>query len=69
MPELSVSSLAGIEDAIKALAGFAEPINQFFDNVVVNSEDETIRLNRLALLARIRGAMYEIADFGLLEGS
>ena len=69
LPELSVSSLAGIEDAIKALAGLAEPINQFFDNVVVNSEDETIRLNRLALLARIRGAMYEIADFGLLEGS
>ena len=40
-----------------------------FENVVVNSEDEDIRLNRLALLSRIRGAMYEIADFGQLEGA
>ena len=68
LPELSVSSLAAIEASITALAGLAEPINHFFDNVVVNSEDEDIRLNRLALLSRIRGAMYEIADFGQLEG-
>ena len=32
-------------------------------------EAEDIRLNRLALLSRIRGAMYEIADFGQLEGA
>jgi glycyl-tRNA synthetase beta chain len=69
LPELSVSSLAAIEASITALAGLAEPINHFFDNVVVNSEDEDIRLNRLALLSRIRGAMYEIADFGQLEGA
>ena len=69
LPELSISSLAAIEDSIKALAGLAEPINHFFDNVVVNSENEDIRLNRLALLSRIRGAMYEIADFGQLEGA
>jgi glycyl-tRNA synthetase beta chain len=67
LPELSISSLAAIEDSIKALAGLAEPINHFFDNVVVNSENEDIRLNRLALLSRIRAAMYEIADFGQLE--
>jgi glycyl-tRNA synthetase beta chain len=69
LPELSVSSLAAIEASITALAGLVEPINHFFDNVVVNSEDEDIRLNRLALLSRIRGAMYEIADFGQLEGA
>ena len=52
-----------------ALAGLAQPINHFFDNVVVNSDDEAIRKNRLALLNRVRVAMREIADFNQLEGA
>ncbi len=60
LPALSVTSLKGIEEAMHALAGLAQPINHFFDNVVVNSDDEAIRQNRLALLSRVRVAMREI---------
>ena len=52
-----------------ALAELSAPINDFFDKVVVNSEEEAIRLNRLALLGQIRAAMSEIADFNQLEGA
>ena len=69
LPALSVTSLKGIEEAMHALAGLAQPINHFFDNVVVNSDDEAIRQNRLALLSRVRVAMREIADFNQLEGA
>ncbi len=69
LPKLSVTSVKDIENAMHALAGLAQPINHFFDNVVVNSDDEAIRQNRLALLGQVRVAMREIADFNQLEGA
>ena len=52
-----------------ALAELSAPINDFFDKVVVNSEEEAIRLNRLASLGQTQSAMSEIADFNQLEGA
>ncbi|MGB0939933.1 MAG: glycine--tRNA ligase subunit beta [Candidatus Puniceispirillaceae bacterium] len=69
LPELSVTSEEAIQSAMMALAELSAPINDFFDKVVVNSEEEAIRLNRLALLGQIRAAMSEIADFNQLEGA
>jgi len=69
LPELSVTSEEAIQSAMIALAELSAPINDFFDKVVVNSEEEAIRLNRLALLCQIRAAMSEIADFNQLEGA
>ncbi|MGC9319441.1 MAG: glycine--tRNA ligase subunit beta, partial [Armatimonadota bacterium] len=41
------------ESAWEALAGLREPIDTFFDEVLVMSEDEHLRRNRLALLAEV----------------
>ena len=68
LPELSVASEEAIQNAMMALAELSGPINDFFDKVVVNSEEEAVRLNRLALLGQIRAAMSVIADFNQLEG-
>ncbi|WP_173931029.1 glycine--tRNA ligase subunit beta [Chelativorans sp. Marseille-P2723] len=49
--------------AMKALATLREPIDSFFEEVLVNVEDDSVRANRLALLARIRQATGQVADF------
>src|SRR5690606_20162120 len=54
--------------AMGFLAELRQPIDVFFDAVLVNAPDERLRANRLALLARIRAATGRVADFGRIEG-
>ncbi|PCI04194.1 MAG: glycine--tRNA ligase subunit beta [Hyphomicrobiales bacterium] len=54
--------------AMSALATLREPIDSFFENVLVNDDDPQIRLNRLALLNRIRRATSMVADFSKISG-
>ena len=56
------------EGAMAALASLREPIDSFFDTVTVNDSDETKRAARLALLARMRAAVHNVADFSKIEG-
>ena len=66
-----VAGLADAEDvagALKALAGLRGPVDAFFEKVLVNAEDPKARDNRLRLLAQVRSAMAEVADFGQVNG-
>ena len=54
--------------ALSLLASLAKPLNDFFDHVLVMSEDDKLRRNRLALLDGIREAMLAVADLSLLPG-
>jgi len=56
------------EDAMAALSALRAPIDAFFDEVTVNAEDDALRANRLAILARFRAATARVADFSKLEG-
>jgi len=40
-----------------------DPVDKFFDNVLVMDKDERLRLNRLALLWEIRDLFFTVADF------
>jgi glycyl-tRNA synthetase beta chain len=51
-----------------ALAALRGPVDEFFDKVIVNAEDASIRVNRLRLLSQIRATMGLIADFSQIEG-
>jgi glycyl-tRNA synthetase beta chain len=51
------------EGAMQALAKLREPVDAFFDTVTVNCDDPKLRLNRLRLLAELREAMMQVADF------
>ena len=53
--------------AMKTLAGLREPVDRFFDDVLVMSENERERDNRLALLGDIRAMFSRIADFSELN--
>lgn len=54
-------------DSLKTLAALRDPVDAFFDAVMVNAEDPRLRANRLALLARLRGAMNRVADLSRLS--
>ncbi|MBP2235440.1 glycyl-tRNA synthetase beta chain [Sinorhizobium kostiense] len=54
--------------AMEALARLREPVDVFFNDVLVNDEDAAIRANRLALLGLIRTATGEVADFSKIAG-
>ncbi len=54
--------------AMTALAKLREPVDSFFEDVMVNAEDEAVRANRLALMRRIRDATGTVADFSKIAG-
>ncbi len=54
--------------AMAALSRLREPVDVFFNDVLVNDEDMAIRANRLALLGLIRTATGEVADFSKIAG-
>lgn len=56
------------EKAMSFLSRLRAPVDAFFDNVMVNAEDENIRANRLALMRRIRDATGTVADFSKIAG-
>ncbi len=54
--------------ALKHLAQLREPIDVFFEGVMVMAEDARVRANRLALLKRIDDRFRSVADISLLAG-
>ena len=52
---------------ITALASLREPVDTFFDEVLVMDEDDDLRMNRLRLLNRFVEVFAGIADVGRLE--
>ncbi|MFC3099489.1 glycine--tRNA ligase subunit beta [Altererythrobacter lauratis] len=54
--------------AMAALATLRGPIDAFFESVTVNDTDPAKRAARLALLARFRAAVHNVADFSRIEG-
>ena len=55
--------------AMEVLAGLKESVDNFFDQVLVNAEDEAVRLNRYALLKQLRSLFLHVADISLLQKS
>lgn len=49
------------------LISLDKPLTDFFDGVMVNSDDEKLKNNRLALLKQVRGLFLSVADIGLLQ--
>jgi len=54
--------------SLQALAALREPVDAFFDGVMVNAEEADLRLNRLGLLASLHRAMNRVALLERLAG-
>ena len=52
--------------ALSSLAELREPVDAFFDAVLVNADDPQLRGNRLALLKRLRDLFLQVADISQL---
>ncbi len=52
--------------SLQALAALREPVDAFFESVMVNAEDPALRANRLGLLAQLHTAMNRVADLSKL---
>jgi glycyl-tRNA synthetase beta chain len=53
-------------DSLKTLAALREPVDLFFNDVMVNDPDEDIRRNRLGLLSQLHDSMNRVADLSRL---
>ncbi len=53
-------------EALAQLASLREPVDAFFEAVLVNADDAAVRANRLALLNQLRGLFLGVADISLL---
>jgi len=53
--------------ALVVLAELRQPIDEFFENVMVMADDESIKRNRLTLLSRLRGLFLCCADISVLN--
>ena len=53
--------------SLKLLCKLKNPIDQFFKDVMVNVEDESLKMNRLALLEKLYSAMNLVADLSKLS--
>lgn len=54
-------------EALSSLAGLRQPVDDFFENVMVMADDMDTRANRLALLSELRGLFMSVADFSLVQ--
>jgi len=52
--------------SLQALAALKNPVDAFFDGVMVNAEDIALRNNRQGLLATLHQAMNQVADISKL---
>lgn len=52
--------------ALARLASLREPVDAFFEAVMINADDAGVRKNRYAMLARLRGLFINIADISVL---
>ena len=53
--------------ALTELAQLKQPIDNFFDNVMVMADDLQVKTNRLTLLNKVRNTFFDIADISLLQ--
>jgi len=62
--QATVSSYA---EGLSHLAAMRDVVDQFFDKVMVNADDEAVRLNRQALLQQLRELFLRVADISVLQ--
>jgi len=53
--------------SLKELAALKEPVDRFFESVLVMAKDEKVKFNRLSLLEKISALFHKIADFSYIS--
>lgn len=64
MPRLDAGDYSS---ALQQLAGLRDPVDAFFDQVMVMADDEALKNNRIALLNQLHGLFIKAADLSRLQ--
>jgi glycyl-tRNA synthetase beta chain len=67
-PVRAAQASGDYQQALTLLASLGPAVDEFFDRVLVNDPDGTLRDNRLALLAELRALFCGVADLSYLPG-
>ena len=68
VPQADAAFVTGdYSESLQALAALRTPVDNFFNDVMVNAEDPALRANRLGLLAKLHAAMNKVADISRLS--
>ncbi len=54
-------------EALSKMKGLKDPIDKYFDEVLVMDKDEAIRRNRISMLWAIRDLFFKLADFSKIK--
>lgn len=65
-PLIANSDYVGL---LQRIARLRDPVDRYFDGVMVMAEDEAVRRNRLILLGRLRALFLRVADISLLPSA
>ena len=63
---LAVIAHGNYHGALQALAQLAGPLDQFFSDIMVMTDDDALKNNRLALLSELQTELGRVADISLL---
>lgn len=66
--ESTIKNSQDYTNILNSLASLRQPVDQFFDHVMVMTEDKARRDNRLALLQQLRASFLKVADISVLQG-
>ena len=64
---MSLFDAGDYAQGLQKLASLRSPVDSFFENVMVMSDDAKQKANRLALLKRMQQLFLRVADISLLQ--
>lgn len=62
-----LQAIADYTQILQTLASLQQPLDDFFDHVMVNTDDVPLKNNRLALLQQVRNLFLTVADISELQ--
>jgi len=66
-PYSAVMERKAYDEALSLLVGFKETIDNYFDKVFVMVKDDALRMNRLALLKKVKDMFLQFGDFSKIR--
>lgn len=64
---VSLSRAGNYEEVLEKLASLREPVDHYFEKVLVMADNKALRENRLLLLKKLRELFLHVADIALLQ--
>lgn len=65
--EAKLADMTSYQDKLQHLASLRDDVDAFFDKVMVNADDESVKANRLAMLKKLQDLFGSVADISLLQ--